>query len=245
MIRRLLNSVRQAQFGVLLIELFILVIGILIALGIDEWRQEYDDRISEGEYLLAIKADLEHDLRSFDERIFPEIELRLEKSERLKQFTSENVPETLEAQRVFVADIDQTGFMNTYRPRRNAMDDMLATGNLRLIRNSDLRLELLNFYNEVENWQPYDEFARELIWRGYRNENTGFIPLDAVHMSAEGRDAAPRESFVAIVESEIFQRGLLNVGFMAGWQKFRYEHIQEAIIQLIAAIDEEIERAID
>ena len=62
-------------------------------------------------------------------------------------------------------------------------------------------MKLLNFYSEAERWEPYDEFARELIWKGYRNESTGFIPLDAVHMSAEGRDPAPRESFVTIIES--------------------------------------------
>ena len=237
MLRRLLTSAKNANSGTLLLELSVLVFGILVALGIDEWRQELDDREAEREYLLAIRADLEYDLRSFDERIFPEIEMRLAISEKLRNFNPRNVPETLEAQREFVNEINMAGFMNTYRPRRSTMDDMLSTGNLRLISNRQLRLDLLNFYNETENWQPYDEYARKLIWEDYRNENTGFIPLNAVHMSAEGREAAPRESMVAIVDSEVFQRGLLNVRFMAGWQKMRYKALYDSIEQLIHKVD--------
>jgi hypothetical protein len=241
MIRRFLYSLRDKQSGILVLELFVLVLGILLALGIDEWRQERDARAAEQEYLWALKADMEHDLSLFDSRVFPEIELRLELSERLRKFSPASVPVTLEEQRDFVNDVDMAGFMNTYNPRRNAMDDLLATGNLRLIRNRALRLKLLNFYTEIEHWRPYDEFARKLIWEGYRNENTGFIPLDAVHMSAEGREAAPRESFVKIVESEVFQRGLLNVRFMAAWQKIRYTGIYESLEQLISELDEEID----
>ncbi len=168
--------------------------------------------------------------------------MRLEKSEQLKQFTRDNVPETLDEQRTFILDINFAGFMNTYQPRRNAMDDLLATGNLKLIRNHELRLDLLDFYNELARWEPYDDWARKLIWEGYRNEFTGFIPLDAVNMSREGRSAAPRESFATIVENEVFQRGLLNVGFMAGWQKGRYEWVYERIGALVASLDEEIAR---
>ncbi len=152
----MLDSVRRGQFGVLFAELMVLVIGILVALGIDQWRQDRDDRIAEREYLLAIKSDLQNDLQSINERIFPEIELRMEKSAHLRTFTPDDAPETLEEQRAFIFDINQAGFMNTFQPRRNAMDDLLATGNLRLIRNRALRLELLNFYSEAERWEPYD-----------------------------------------------------------------------------------------
>ncbi len=242
MIRRLLNHAHQAQYGTLFFELVVVVIGILFALSIDDWRQEREELEHEHEYLVAIKADLQEDLRMFDERIFPEIKMRLEKSKQLGQVTPESVPESLEAQRMFVDDIGRAGFMNTYRPRRNAMDDMLATGNLRLLSNRQLRLDLLGYYDKVEQMQPYDDWGRKLIWENFRNEFTGFIPLDAVHMRAQNREAAPRESFVAIVQNEIFQRGLLNVRGMAEWQQQRYKGIYDEVSRLIEIVDEEISR---
>lgn len=242
MIRRLLNHARQAQYGTLFFELVVVVMGILIALSIDEWRQEREELEHEHEYLVAIKADLQEDLRMFDERIFPEIKMRLEKSEQLGQVTPESVPESLEAQRTFVDDIGRAGFMYTYRPRRNALDDMLATGNLRLISNRQLRLDLLGYYDKIEQMQPYDDWGRKLVWENFRNEFTGFIPLDVVHMRVQNRKAAPRESFVAIVQNEIFQRGLLNVRGVAAWQQQRYKGMYDEASQLIKIVDEEIRR---
>ena len=238
--QRIIDPVRQGRYGTLFLELVVVVLGILLALGFDQWRQEREEAVLETEYLLALQADLKEDLRVFDERIFPEIEMRLKVSAHLRSFTPENVPETLQEQRAFVDSISMAGYMNTFNPRRIAMDDMLATGNLRLISNKQLRFTLLEYYDSIEKWQPYDDWARKLIWENFRNEFTGFIPLDAVHMSAEGRSATPRDSFVEIVNNETFQRGLLNVRFMAGWQQQRYEAIYEEANELVNAIEEEI-----
>ncbi len=243
MIRRLADSFRRADFGTLLLELIVVVVGILLALGVDTWWDSRAEEDLKREYLRSLHDSLQQDLAFMDDRILPEIELRIETSEHLKQVTPDTVPVTLEDQRDFVMDINRAGYFAVFRPQRSVIDDLVATGNLRLIDDAALRRSLLDYYERADNWAPYDEFARDLIWRKFRNEGTGFIPLEAVHMSKEGRAAAPVESMVAIVESEVFQRGLLNVGFMANWYKQRYENERDALVELIETVGQAVASA--
>ena len=64
-------------------------------------------------------------------------------------------------------------------------------------------------------------------------------------MSEEGCDPAPRESFVAIVENDVSQRGLLNVQFMANWQTGVYKQVRDSIEELIRAVEDELEHLSD
>ena len=49
-----------------------IVFGVLVALAVDEWRSDREDRISEYEYIARIRADIQADIDNFTglERVF-------------------------------------------------------------------------------------------------------------------------------------------------------------------------------
>lgn len=131
--------------------------------------------------------------------------------------------------------------MRIYQPRMTALEDLLATGNIRNISNFELRLTILNFYESTRNWQPYDEFARELIWKGYRNEATAFIPLPFIKAYYSGK-VADKHVIRDTLNSEVLQRGIRNVVALSRGQKQVYESFETKIKGIISQIDEELKK---
>jgi len=58
MLTRFRKLITEANYGVLALEISVVIIGILIALGIDEWRKDIDDAKVAREYIHQLIADL-------------------------------------------------------------------------------------------------------------------------------------------------------------------------------------------
>ena len=65
-ISRLAESIRKADFGTLLLEMFILVAGILLALAVDRWNQDRVDAIETGRIVERLKSDTARNLQMFE-----------------------------------------------------------------------------------------------------------------------------------------------------------------------------------
>lgn len=219
------------------VEILLIVAGILLALGIDEWRQDQQERELEREYLEAIKVGLEGDLAEIEDRIFPEIESRLAAAARLNQLSVDDPPLRREEQLQVTSDINTAGFMRTFTAKRAAIDDLISTGNLKLIRDQSLRLALLEYFDEVSKWQPYDEWSRHLIWYEFRTEVTRIVPIELQQVRLGERDAASRETMLELIDNPVFQYGLINVRGSANWQRGRYGAIADRIKAIIADLE--------
>jgi len=176
MIRRLTDNLRHADFSSLLLNLIVVVLGILLDLGADAWWEKHVENDLKREYSLSLQDSLEEDLKAMDERMLPEIEMRIAVSERLQKVTPETVPVTLEDQRAFVRDIDRAGYLSVIQPQRSVIDDLIATGNQHLIDDAALRRSVLDYYELADFWAPYDAWSREVIWGKYRTRPPGSFP---------------------------------------------------------------------
>jgi hypothetical protein len=65
-VRRFAQLIRQADYGTLFLELFVVVVGILIAFQIEGWAEERRERSLERDYLVRLKADLQAEIREMD-----------------------------------------------------------------------------------------------------------------------------------------------------------------------------------
>ena len=61
-IGRLSRDLRDLRWGQVAVEMLLLVLGILIALAIDDWMQDRRDAQTERQYLEGIVRDLDRDL---------------------------------------------------------------------------------------------------------------------------------------------------------------------------------------
>ena len=148
----------------LLGEFVVIVVGVLIALWVDELREARDNAALEIEYLASFVADLESDLAQFDET-----EAWMRRSEAAAATVLalyQGSPPTADAADLVMA-VETAGWQAWPAITRNTIDDLRSTGNLRLIRDRNLRRAIAAYYTTIENVSIPNANMRERIWAEY------------------------------------------------------------------------------
>ncbi|MDX1406415.1 MAG: hypothetical protein R3192_17925 [Woeseiaceae bacterium] len=148
----------------LLGEFVVIVVGVLMALWVDELREARSNAELEVEYLESLVTDLHADLAQFDET-----EAWMRRSEAAAATVlalyrgsppTENVDD-------LVAAVETAGWQHWPSITRNTIDDLRSTGNLRLIRDPALRRAIAAYYTTVENVSIPSANMRDRIWAQY------------------------------------------------------------------------------
>jgi hypothetical protein len=148
-------------------EVLLITLGILLALGIDQWRDSKADRAMEADYLSRFQQDLAADLDS--------LEFWIDVMESKRGFIASLMVEDFDT---LLEDQEPEEFWESFNrsslpgmpPLSTATyDEMLSTGNLGLIRNTTIRNTLNHHYSNNEARQVG---MREFAPSGY---NTLFL----------------------------------------------------------------------
>ncbi len=162
-------------------EIFLVVIGILIALQVNNWNEQRLDKMKEISYLSGVKQDLESSLSELDRVI--------KKSSNVKNITTAlldikpekgiNIPEEILDSMMFYAE----GY-TIFQPAKGTMQDLISSGNLNLLSNPSIRTKIAtweaSFQMVVEREQLgksevqhlidlHREVARKYEYRKYGN----------------------------------------------------------------------------
>ena len=128
-------------------EIALVVIGILIALQINNWNEARKERILGEEYLVKIYADLKNDFIKL-QNILTEFE---EKNE-----SALAVAKIMEAENQYLADstkfrddLVKSVFPIEIERQRNTWDELNVSGSQNIYRDDSLDIQLLRFYS---NW---------------------------------------------------------------------------------------------
>lgn len=133
---RTFNEIRQH-----IVELVVVFVGVALAFAVENLREDLNERAVGEQYLAGFRADLLADLEM----------LRAQKVSRRDQLQKALVVleffegRSIDSQQFFEAFYP--AIFNLYTvPNRNTMDEMLSSGNLRLIRDAEVRSRLLDLY---------------------------------------------------------------------------------------------------
>jgi hypothetical protein len=141
------GSLRRQDWAQIAIEFVMLVVGIVIALSLDSWLQDRRDERVERGYLQSLVRDLDDNRSMFEGQI------------EYERGLAEGAAVAVRALRGETADLDRTAVeealnaltsRRTLRVARPTYTDLLSTGNLRLIRNADLRRQVIALYESNE-----------------------------------------------------------------------------------------------
>jgi len=152
------------NWRLLLGEFVVIVVGVLLALWVDELREARFNAELEVEYLGSLVVDLDADLAQFDET-----EAWMRRSEAASATVLalyEGSPPT-ENVADLVAAVETAGWQYWPSITRNTIDDLRSTGNLRLIRDPALRRAISSYYMTVENVSIPSANMRDRIWEQY------------------------------------------------------------------------------
>lgn len=143
-VRRLAAALRRQDWATVLIELFLVIAGVLIALQVNNWNEARQDRERGSVYLSRIESDLAKDIRGLAARI-----------EYWKQVggQGERALAALEPERSSGFDPGSAlvAFMhasqaNSYTATNTTHEELKSAGELTLIRDASLRADLSDYY---------------------------------------------------------------------------------------------------
>ncbi len=139
-IRRITETIRKADFGALLLELLVVVVGILMALATDRWNQDRLDAIETAQIVERLKSDTARNLAMFEENL-PEMESNLLNVKALFRALQpgtavEENPADIESAIVYI-DV-----VSSYPLVFAGFDELVATGRLRQL-DSPVLVDLL------------------------------------------------------------------------------------------------------
>ena len=251
--KRLLTENKFSKYLLYTIgEILLVVIGILIALSINNWNEQRIDIAQEQKILLQLKSDFNKNLAQLDEKISMRSDI-LQASTKLLGYIDN--PEFVE----FDSITQQLSFLITDPTFDPIKDNLIESGNLRLIRHDGLRLKLTNWSTDVYQLQEveleYQKVRTEIIipfcektglYRDIINTFWKDIPKFALNKTA------PIKRKIGNTKKELNVSAILNnielEGIVA--DSFSWSHIgniqsltlKNRIIELLRLIDSEIKK---
>lgn len=148
---RKITSIKNIRW--LVAETLVVVLGILIALGLDDYRTGLNERRLAIEYVGRIQDDLNRDLQYISTIFNPGLKIKRESLEAIAPIIRGQSP--MPADRVaFLKSVSLGGVMGTSAVdwfTDTTFQDMRATGNLRLIQDASIRAEIAEYYEMLES----------------------------------------------------------------------------------------------
>jgi len=156
-------------------EFAIVVLGVLAALWVENWNSDRKDRVLEREYLASLLGDFEADRASLDNTIrrseeIADAQLLVLAAAEQQSFDVSPVE--------FVNAVHESGLLVFATHSRRTINDLMSTGNLRIIESEGVRTELADYYGEIEaraqwqlNWRDYQIYLGKMLpeiirWQG-------------------------------------------------------------------------------
>jgi type II secretory pathway pseudopilin PulG len=132
-------------------EIVLVVIGILIAISIDNWNQERILKREEQVALQNLKQDFQYNREALQKNIAI-TQKTIESNLQVLNYTgSKPKPGTEEAFNVLINDVTVT---SEFFPKNSFLDDLMNSGRLQIIRSAGLR-------EKLSSWKPAFEHIKE------------------------------------------------------------------------------------
>ena len=175
--RRVSISLLERKWASLLVELLLIVSGILIALYIDGWVKDRQDRESEATYLALLREDLALIENMLQEYVRFEKDNATTARDVYAAVSGETLSATPDEIRIMLSRLASR---RTLRIVSAAYTDLTSTGNIRLIRNQELRNAILRHFAAIERTETIIEknntaFVDEIYYRFLFD--TGITPV--------------------------------------------------------------------
>ena len=153
LLKRISQYIRNHDWFAVLVELFIIIIGLMMAFQLDRWREANVDRERERVYIDHLIDDIGSDL--------PDIEYAIDlQSMRLVLINmlmdvAENPDAEVEYPVLFLGAIDQAAYTYTPTLTNHTFENLRATGDMQLIRSEEVKDVLFEYYNFDQEQRQY------------------------------------------------------------------------------------------
>lgn len=222
-------------------EIFLVVIGILIALQINNWNEQRKQSNLEQDYLYALKMEFENNVLEVD-RVIKLNNKLFTNAKELSLYTGVENPDISE-ERFSQLYFDVINSEVQYRPGSGVLNEIISSGKLNLFQNKELKnaLAALDGLLLKIRFQENEELAImrvELIFLGQDHMGLRRMANDA-YGEMFGLDRGQHvQSNLSMLQSMQFDNRLVGFIFTSGYLDGRYKALKkqlELIIEIINA----------
>tara|TARA_R110002074_G_scaffold257269_3_gene429735 strand:- start:4907 stop:5674 length:768 start_codon:yes stop_codon:yes gene_type:complete len=121
-------------------EIILVVIGILLALSINNWNENFKQNHIENDYLIALKEEFKHNSLVL-EKVMKLNNLNIENALKLSHQMGPDKPEITEKEFSTLA-VNMTNWEVQYRPNRAVIEEIISSGKLSIFSNDKLKFAL-------------------------------------------------------------------------------------------------------
>jgi len=139
-------------------EIILVVIGILIALQINNWNEEYKDHQLEQVYYCKFLEDINQDQQLL-EQLIADNELRIRSNNELIHLLQLEKPSRKQVVKALREVITKIRFR--FRPSLSAFEDLKSSGKLSIIKDLPLKKQLLKYYAQMEGYGDISDIVAD------------------------------------------------------------------------------------
>ena len=213
-------------------EIILVVIGILIALQINNWKEENSNRALEKQMMSNLNSEFRNNLNKIQESIIQykqtedAIRFLMSKMQASSDELKQHNIDSLLANAVDVFD---------YRPTQNTLTEILSSGNLKLISNDSIKYNLLQWsaeLNEInEAWLTLDDFNQHMVIP-YLSENVSMRNIDKYSLMKWEKLSTFKVNYEKTFNDIKFENNLDNLG----WAVVNYQMVLTRLEKVIKNI---------
>lgn len=141
-------------------EIILVVLGILIAIQINQVNTTRVDRQQEYNYLEAISANLKEDITELQLRLGKDSVHLTAQTNLVRAFTNDSIRANED---LLKYSMHNSAIISYFNPQNTAFEDMRFSGNLGLIDEDSLRYQILEYYNHSQRVVSSQEINNELF----------------------------------------------------------------------------------
>jgi len=233
--QRLLSKSKFSKYLIYAIgEIILVVIGILIALQINNWNEDRNDRAKEQQLLQSFKTDLiatrtelERVMHKSDETACLADSLLMYKRGELTDIGSEQLDFLI---------LDVSGF-TVYQTHEGTVQDILGSGILDIIKNDSIRLSIGSWQANLKGIREYERLDRE--------SSVAYMEYLKAHVDIYNvkRDGGLRghNNDLAVFDDRVFMNNVAARKRMPTILNFLYQDELPKLNRLISTVNAELE----
>ncbi len=210
-------------------EIVLVVIGILIAISINNWNETRKDRVEEQKVLKTLKSDFESNKTQLRDNINETEEMVSDCDKNLELFKLTQAELSL-----MPKDSVRIRFRGyaTFNPSDGALTSLLLSGRLNIITNDSLKNKLTNWPNLVNDTKEDENILVENI--------TKDLVKQLIKYQSYIKNPKFKLNSLAMFDDLILQNTIVNVRRGSRYQIYLYKELEREIDQIINLIDEGI-----
>lgn len=148
-------------------EIILVVAGILIALQVDSWRESVANEQKATTYMSVIHNDLNDQLAEIEAQTREELAILRDSESLIKDFTPQN---KFIINEQFSSSIGNINNWRTFIKIDPGYQQLLATGDIGLISNQNLKQEIFAYYHQLQK-------VEQIIDENHQYVQNSFLPL--------------------------------------------------------------------